>query len=113
MKVLSRWATVCFAALAFVSSRVVAVVAARFMIPAAQSLDLHGRIFNGTWIAVFSLISSPILVITVMLASRRSGANVLAYLGLDIPRRQHVAITVAGLAILIIFRDALELALGW
>ena len=113
MKVLSRWTTVGFAAIAFVVSRMIAAVAVRFTVPAPQNLDLHGRISDGTWIAVFSLVSTPILIITLMLASRRSGSNVLAYLGLDIPRRQHLAITVACLAVLIVFRVALQLALDW
>src|SRR5215468_8301045 len=113
MNVLSRWTTVGFAVLGFVVSRIIAGVAVRFIVPAAQNLDLHARISNGTWIAIFSLVSTPILVITLMLASRRSGSNVLAYLGLDIPRRQHLAITVACLAVLIVFRVALQLALDW
>jgi len=91
----------------------IAAVAVRFTVPAPQNLDLHGRISDGTWVAVFSLVSTPILIITLMLASRRSRSSVLAYLGLDIPRRQHVAITVAGLAVLIVVRIALQLALGW
>ena len=111
MKVLSRWTTVGFAVIAFVVSRMIAGVAVRFMVP--QDLDLHGRISNGTRVAVFSLVSTPILIITLILASRRSRSSVLAYLGLDIPRRKHVAITVAGLAVLIVVRVALQLALGW
>ena len=95
MKVLSRWATVGYALFAFVLTVVVARVAVRFMIPATASL-----------------VSIPVLIITLMLACRRSGSNVLAYLGLDIPRCKHIAIAVAGLAVTIVFGDALLLALG-
>jgi len=112
MKVLGRWATVGFAVLAFVLGSVAAWEAARFIVPATQNLDLHGRVSDGTRLAVVSLVSTPIMIITLMLASRRSGSNVLAYLGLDIPRRRHIAITVAGLAVWIVFVDALTLALG-
>jgi membrane protease YdiL (CAAX protease family) len=104
MKVMSRWATVGFAVLAVVLGAVVASVAVRLMIP----VDLYGR----TWlVAVFSLVFSPVMIITLMLASRRSGSSVLAYLGLDIPRRRHIAITVAGLALWIIFTAILDLVL--
>jgi hypothetical protein len=95
MKVLSRWATVGHALFAIVLTVVLAGVAARFMMPATASL-----------------VSMLVLIITLMLACRRSGSNVLAYLGLDIPRWKHVAITVAGLAVWIVFLDALFLALG-
>jgi len=118
MKVLGRWATVGFAVLAFVLGSVAAWEAARFIVPATQNLDLHGRISDGTRLAVVSLVSTPVMIITLMLASRRSGSNVLAYLGLDIPRRRHIAITVAGLATWITFADTLHLVLsgntvGW
>jgi membrane protease YdiL (CAAX protease family) len=46
-----------------------------------------------------------------MLASRLSGPNVLAYLGLDIPRLRHIAITVIGLAVWTVFVDALDFVL--
>jgi len=95
MKVLSRWATVGYALFAIVLTVVLAGVAARFMMPATASL-----------------VSMLVPIITLMLACRRSGSNVLAYLGLDIPRWKHVAITVAGLAVWVVFLDALFLALG-
>jgi len=112
MKVMGRWATVGFAVLAFVLGIVAALVAARFMVPATQNLDLYGRLSNGTRLAVISLASAPVMIITAMLASRRSGSGVLAYLGLDIPRRRHIAITVAGLAVWIAFTAILDLVLG-
>jgi membrane protease YdiL (CAAX protease family) len=61
--------------------------------------------------AVIPLVSTPALVVTLMLASRRSGSNPLAYLGLDIPRCRHIALTVAGYVVWSVFGDALILAL--
>jgi uncharacterized protein len=111
-KVLGRWATVGFAILASVPTAVIAgvigVVAMRIMMPAKKPVR-----FDGTTLAIVSLIFNPLLVVALMLSSRRSGFNVLAYLGLDIPRWRHIAITVAGLAVWIVFGDALQLALGW
>src|SRR5215467_13120281 len=103
MKVMSRWATVGFSVLAVVLGAVVSWEVVRFTIPDTQNLDLYGHISNGTRLAVFSLASTPVMITTLMLASRRSGSSVFAYLGLDIPRRRHIAITVAGLAAWIVF----------
>jgi uncharacterized protein len=60
---------------------------------------MYGRMANGTRLAVISLASSPVMTTTLMLASRRSGSSVFAYLGLDIPGRRHVVIMVAGLGV--------------
>jgi len=99
-------------AFANLAEKRIAMVAVRILIPATQNFDLQRRIADGTRVAVVSLVSTPVLVVTLMLASRRSGSNVLAYLGLDIPRWRHIAITGAGLAIWIVFFDVLTLALG-
>src|SRR5262249_47723659 len=50
--------------------------------------------------------------------SKRSASNVLAYLGLDVPRWRHIAVAMAGLAIWIAFADMVHFALfgvtvGW
>lgn len=114
MKILGRWATVGFAILAIVLGFVAAVVAVAvavklgFVMPGTR---MRGS--NGTVLAVVSLVLYPVVIITLMLASRRSGSSVLAYMGLDIPRRQDIAITVAGLAVWIALFDALQVALGW
>jgi membrane protease YdiL (CAAX protease family) len=110
MKVLGRWATVGFAVLAVVLSAVIAAVttveAMRIMMPAKAPAR-----FDGTTAAVFGLVWYSVLLITLMLASRLSGPNVLAYLGLDIPRLRHIAITVIGLAVWTVFVDALDFVL--
>jgi membrane protease YdiL (CAAX protease family) len=107
MKVLSRWATLGFAVLAFVLGVVIAAVAMWTMMPA----EIPARV-DGTTFAVVSLLSTTVWGVTLTLASRRSGANVLAYLALDIPRRRHIEIAMAGLAILIILFFTLTLVLG-
>jgi uncharacterized protein len=112
MKVMGRWATLGFTVFAFVLGALIAVVAVRLMIPGTRNLDLYGRIANGTRLAVISLASSPVMIITLMLASRRSGSSVFAYLGLDIPGRRHIVITVAGLAVWIAFTAIIDLVLG-
>lgn len=58
-----------------------ALVAVRFMIGGTQNFDLHDRISNGTIVAVVSFVEYPVVIITLMLASRRSGPGVVAYLG--------------------------------
>jgi membrane protease YdiL (CAAX protease family) len=112
MKVLGRWATVGYAILAVVLGAAITAVARRYMMPTTQIFDLQRRISDGTNLAFVTLVSTPVLVLTLMLASRRSGSSALAYLGLDIPRRRHIAITVVGVAIWIVFVEALGLVLG-
>src|SRR5713101_5184532 len=109
MKVLGRWATIGLAVLAFVLGTVIGAVAVLIVVPASQNFD---RSSEGSSYAVAWLVSNPVYVVTLMLASRLSGPNVLAYLGLDIPRWQHIAFAIAGLAILTVFVDTLTLALG-
>jgi CAAX protease family protein len=106
-ELMSRWATVGFAILATMLGAVIALVAARIMMPAYKSVRS-----DGTTLAVLELVSTPVQVVTLMLASRRSGTNVLAYLGLDIPRLRHIAVAMAGLAIWFVFDVTLTLALG-
>lgn len=108
MKVLGRWATIGFAVLAVFLSALIArdttVAVMRIMMPGKTP-----ALVDGTTGATFSLVWYPVLVIMLMLASRLAGPNVLTYLGLDIPRWRHVAITVVGLAVWTVFVDALEL----
>jgi membrane protease YdiL (CAAX protease family) len=110
MKVLGRWVTVGFAILAFVLSAAIGVVVAIQIMTLMMSAKIPNR-FDGTTLAVFSLVYYPVLVVALVLASRLSGSNVLAYLGLDIPRRRHIVVTVAGLTVWIVFVETLELVL--
>jgi membrane protease YdiL (CAAX protease family) len=105
---MSRWATVGFAILAVVLGFVAAVgalAALQIMMPAYKLGDA-----NGTTIAVFSLIFNLVQIVTLMLASRRSGTDALVYLGLDIPRWRHIGVAMAGLAVFIVVGDILMLA---
>ncbi len=79
--------------------------------------------------AVYWLVSSSVYIITVVLAcsvylitrelaSGQFAPNVLAYLGLDIPRWRHIAVAMAGLAVWIGFTNTVHLTLfgnnvGW
>src|SRR5262245_61932788 len=115
MKVLGRWATAGFAVLTLVLSEVIGRVAVEIVVPASQNFD---RYSDGSSLAVGGLVGYSISVATLLLASKRSGSNVLAYLGLDIPRWRRIAVAMAGLAIFIVFTDTLNLALfgttvGW
>jgi membrane protease YdiL (CAAX protease family) len=71
----------------------------------------HGG-YDGTTVALYLLAGMPVQVVAVALAARMTGEGVFAYLALDVPRRRHVAIAVAVLALLIIANDGLSLALG-
>jgi membrane protease YdiL (CAAX protease family) len=107
---MSRWSTVGFAVLAVVLGFVAAVgalVALRIMMPAFKP----GRA-DGTTVAVLLLVSNLVQGVTIMLASRLSGTNVLAYLGLDIPRRRQIVVSMAALAVWLVFVVALTLTVS-
>ena len=110
MKILGRWATLGFAVLTYVLGDVIAAAVVSIVVPASENFN---RSYDGTSQAVFVLVSSSVSVVYLVLglASWRSGPSVLAYLGLDIPRRRHIAITVAGLALWIVFTAILDLVL--
>jgi hypothetical protein len=68
MKVLGRWATVGYAILAVVLGAAIAAVARKYMMPTTQIFDLQ-RISDGTNLAFVTLVSTPVLVLTLILAS--------------------------------------------
>jgi membrane protease YdiL (CAAX protease family) len=68
--------------------------------------------YDGTAVAVYTLVGNPVEIITLVLATRLSGSDALAYLGLDIPRRRDIAIAAAGLMAVILAADGITLALG-
>jgi membrane protease YdiL (CAAX protease family) len=68
--------------------------------------------YDGTAVAVYTLVGNPVEIITLVLATRLSGSDALAYLGLDIPRRRDIAIAAAGLMAVILVADGMTLALG-
>jgi membrane protease YdiL (CAAX protease family) len=115
MKVLGRWATAGFAVLAFVLGGVIAWAVVEITIPASLNFD---RSSDGSSTAVGGLVFNSVIVVALVLTSRRSRSDVFAYLGLDVPRWQHITAAMAGLAIWIAVTDTLHMAqsgvtVGW
>src|SRR6266849_757392 len=108
MKTWGILATLAFAALAFLLGQAVGVGA----MTAAMGADLSRTAFDGTAVAVSLLVANPIQIVTLALAARMTGEDLLAYFALDVPRRRDVIIAVAGLAAVILVADVLTLALG-
>jgi membrane protease YdiL (CAAX protease family) len=107
---LSRWATVLVAIVAVVLS--VSAVAATLGVIATVRQVPFFRLPFGLVSATETLVLAPTLVFTLILAIRRSGSDVLPYLGLDVPRWQSVALAVVALVVLIGLGDGLALVLG-
>jgi uncharacterized protein len=107
---LGRWATVLVAILAVLLS-VAAAVGTAVLISIVRHVPL-GRLPLGLGGALEAFIVAPVLVLTLIVAIRRSGSDVLAYLGLDVPRWRHVGLAIAAVLVLIGFQDALALMLG-
>ena|ERR1700676_86213 len=109
MKVWGLWATLAFAILAFVLGIAMgsAVVLTLIKLDPAAIVDS-----DGTVNAIYLLVSNPVQVVTLVLATRLSGTNALDYLGLDIPRRRDVAVAVAMLLAAIVAADGVTFALG-
>jgi uncharacterized protein len=109
MKVWGLWATLGFAVLAFVLGQAMGIAAALTMV---RNFDPARAEYDGTVFAVYTLVGNPVEIITLVLATRLSGSDALAYLGLDIPRRRDIAIAAAGLMAVILVADGMTLALG-
>jgi CAAX protease family protein len=108
MKVWGIWATLAFAILAFVLGQAMGFA----VLSAIKTID-PGRVdTDGTAVAIYTLISNPIEIVTLVLAIQLLGSNAREYLGIDIPHWRDVAIAVAGLAATIAAADALTFALG-
>jgi CAAX protease family protein len=108
MKVWGLWATLGFAILAFVLGQAMGIAA----LTTVKNFDLTRVDYDGTAVAVYTLVGNPVEIITLVLATRLSGSDALAYLGLDIPRRRDIAIAAAGLMAVIVAADGITLALG-
>jgi uncharacterized protein len=108
MKVWGIWATLAFAILAFVLGQAMGFA----VLSTLKTID-PGRVdTDGTAVAIYTLISNPIEIVTLVLAIQLLGSNAREYLGIDIPHWRDVAIAVAGLAATIAAADALTFALG-
>jgi membrane protease YdiL (CAAX protease family) len=108
MKVWGLWATLGFAILAFVLGQAMGIAALTMV----KNFDPARVDYDGTAVAVYTLVGNPVEIITLVLATRLSGSDALAYLGLDIPRRRDIAIAAAGLMAVILADDGITLALG-
>ncbi len=108
MKVWGIAATLGFAVLAFGFGQAVGVGAAT----AATGGDLSQAANDGAAVALSVLVGDPVQIVTLALAARMTGEDLLAYFALDVPRRRDVMIAVAGLSVVIVVGDALTLALG-
>jgi uncharacterized protein len=108
MKVWGIWATLAFAILAFVLGQAMGFA----VLSLVKSID-PGRVdTDGTAVAIYTLVSNPVAIVTLVLAIQLLGTNVLDYLGLDVPRPREVVIAVLALAAAIVAADAITFALG-
>jgi uncharacterized protein len=108
MKAWGIAATLGFAVLAFGFGQLVGVGA----VTAAMGADLSRVANDGAAVAVSVLVGNPAQIVTLALAARITGEDLLKYFALDVPRRRDVIIAVAGLALVILIVDAVTLALG-
>jgi uncharacterized protein len=108
MKVWGIAATLGFAILAFGLGQAVGVAA----LTAIKAFDPARVDYDGTAIAIVTLVSNPVQVVTLVLAARLTGVNLFEYFALDIPRWRNVTIAVIGLAIVIALGDGATLAFG-
>jgi membrane protease YdiL (CAAX protease family) len=108
MKVWGIWATLAFAILAFVLGQAMGFA----VLSLVKSID-PGRVdTDGTAVAIYTLISNPVEIVTLVLAIQLLGTDVREYLGLDVPQPRDVAIAIAALAAAIAVADAVTFALG-
>jgi membrane protease YdiL (CAAX protease family) len=108
MKVWGIWATLAFAILAFVLGQATGFA----VLSMVKSID-PGRVdTDGVSVAIYTLVSNPVEIVTLVLAIQLLGTNVLAYLGLDVPHPRVVVIAVLALAVAIAAADAITFALG-
>jgi uncharacterized protein len=108
MKAWGIAATLGFAVLAFGFGQLVGVGA----VTAAMGADLSRVANDGAAVAVSVLVGNPAQIVTLALAARITGEDLLKYFALDVPRRRDVIIAVGGLALVILIVDAVTLALG-
>src|SRR5262252_6873900 len=108
MKIWGIAATLAFAVLAFLLGLAVGNDA----MTAALGADPSRSAYDGAAVTVSLLVGNPVQIVTLALAARMTGEDLLAYFALDVPRRRDVIIAVAGLAVVILVGDMLTLAAG-
>jgi CAAX protease family protein len=107
MKIWGLSATIGFAILAFLLGMAVGIGAL-----SAAGFDLQRLGNDGTAVAISLLVTNPVQIITLVLAVRLTGEDVLRYFALEVPRWRDVTISVAGLVAVIALTDAVSFALG-
>jgi uncharacterized protein len=110
MKAWGIVATLGFAVVAFGFGQAVGLGAVA--VTAAMGADLLRGANDGAAVAVYLLVGNPAQIVTLALAARITGEDLLKYFALDVPRRRDVIIAVAGVALVILVVDAVTLALG-
>jgi uncharacterized protein len=108
MKTWGLAATVGFSFLALGFGQAVGIAA----LSAASGFDPSRATLDGSAIAISLLVGNPVQIITLALAARMTGENLLTYFALNVPRWRDVIISVAGLAVVILVGDVLTLAFG-
>jgi hypothetical protein len=107
-KVWGLAATLGFAILAFVIGGVISSLVLRGIPGLAAGDPVH----NGTAFAIAVLIVTPVQTVTLVLAARLTGTDILAYFGLIVPRWRAAAVAVAALAGLVLLFHILMFAIG-
>lgn len=108
MKTWGLAATLGFSVLALGFGQAVGIAA----LSAATSFDPARGGLDGSAIALSLLVGNPVQVITLALAARMTGEDMLKYFALNVPRWRDVIIAVAGLAIVILVGDVLTAVSG-
>jgi membrane protease YdiL (CAAX protease family) len=108
MKVWGLAATLGLAILAFGLGQLTGVG----VLPAIKAIDPRQIDHDGTAVAAFTLIANVIQTVTLVLAVRMLGTNVLEYLGIDIPRWRDVTLAVMALVVVVVVGDLLIVGTG-
>jgi membrane protease YdiL (CAAX protease family) len=108
MKIWGLAATLGFAVLAFGFGQAVGIGA----LSAAMSADPSLSTYDGSAVTISLLVGNPVQVVTLALAARITGEDLLTYFALGVPRWRDVMIAVAGLAVVILVGDVLTVAFG-
>jgi membrane protease YdiL (CAAX protease family) len=108
MKIWGIAATLAFAVLAFV----LGIAVGNDAMTAALGADPSRSAYDGAAVTVSLLVGNPVQIVTLALAARMTGEDLLAYFALNVPRRRDAIVAVGGLAVVILFADVLTLAFG-
>jgi CAAX protease family protein len=108
MKVWGLAATLGFSILAFGLGQLLGFEA----LEAVKPIDPLHVDTDGTAVAIVTLIGDPVQVVTLVLAARLTGTDILTYFGLIVPRWRDAALAVMALAGAIVLGDVLTFALG-